>query len=62
MRNDPIIKKHNQRVNLTAKSFAPIVAKLSPSSYPYRWAPPISQLPLESATTWIFMKRLYFPT
>ena len=28
----------NQRVNLTGKSFAPIVAKLLPSSYPYRYA------------------------
>ena len=26
----------NQRVNLTGKSYAPIVATLSPSSYPYR--------------------------
>ena len=26
----------NQRVNLTGKSYAPIVATLLPSSYPYR--------------------------
>ena len=30
--------KPNQRVNFTVKSYAPIVAALSPSSYPYRWA------------------------
>ena len=29
----------NKRVNLTGKSYAPIVATLSPSSYPCRYAP-----------------------
>lgn len=28
----------NQRVNLTGKSYAPIVATLLPSSYPFRYA------------------------
>jgi len=27
----------NQRVNLNVKSYAPIVATLLPSSYPYRY-------------------------
>ncbi len=29
---------HNQRINLTGKSYAPIVATFLPLSYPFHWA------------------------